>query len=182
MQHHAHEGNTPSHGLKVGIGTLAVTALYERLLAQPLDNLDVKRCVAAWPDLPAWLMRAQHIFDSDDLRIVAVRETGAKRCRPDQLAAQLNILRSIWPDLRSRLRAQLIPFPALREMLREAGAAIEPEQIGITRARLRESFTSAFFIRRRFTVLDLAMRAGLLDTLLDEIFGPGGIWPAGPAM
>jgi hypothetical protein len=31
-------------------------------------------------------------------------------------------------------------------------------------------------------VLDLAMRTGLMDALLDEIFGPGGVWPAGPAM
>ena len=32
MQHHTHEGKAPSHGFKVGIGTLAVTALYEFVL------------------------------------------------------------------------------------------------------------------------------------------------------
>jgi len=29
MQHHTHEGRTPLHGFKVGIGTLAVAGLYE---------------------------------------------------------------------------------------------------------------------------------------------------------
>jgi glycerol-1-phosphate dehydrogenase [NAD(P)+] len=62
-------------------------------------------------------------------------------------------------------------------MLQDAGAPTEPEQIGITRARLRQSYWQAFCIRRRFTVLDLAVRTGLLDTCLEEIFGPAGLWP-----
>ena len=41
MQHHTHNGHAPSHGVKVGIGTLAVTALYERMLEQPFDQLDI---------------------------------------------------------------------------------------------------------------------------------------------
>jgi hypothetical protein len=31
-------------------------------------------------------------------------------------------------------------------------------------------------------VLDLAVRTGLLDALLDDIFGSHGIWPTGPAL
>ena len=62
-------------------------------------------------------------------------------------------------------------------MLREAQAPTEPEQIGITRERLRRSFWQAFCIRRRFTALDLAARTGLLDSCLDYIFGPLGLWP-----
>ena len=50
MQHHRHEGKAPSHGFKVGIGTLAATALYDYLLAQSLEELDINGCCAAWPD------------------------------------------------------------------------------------------------------------------------------------
>ena len=38
-----------------------------------------------------------------------------------------------------------------------AGAPTQPQQIGITRERLRESFARAYHIRRRFTVLDVAL-------------------------
>jgi glycerol-1-phosphate dehydrogenase [NAD(P)+] len=31
MEHHTHNGRIPSHGFKVGIGSLASTALYESL-------------------------------------------------------------------------------------------------------------------------------------------------------
>lgn len=177
MQHHTHNGEVPSHGLKVGIGTLAVTALYERLLKYPFEQLDVNRCCAAWPDTTSWIERAEMLFPSGDLRTVATREIAAKHISPDALREQLELLRGIWPKLRQWLRNQLIPFNDLSSMLQAANAATEPEQIGITRERLRDSYWRAFFIRRRFTVLDLAVRAGLLEPLLDDIFGPHGHWP-----
>ncbi len=61
-------------------------------------------------------------------------------------------------------------------MLREAGCPSEPEQIGISRERLRLSYEQAYYIRRRFTVLDLAMRLGVFHSALDELFGPEGAW------
>src|SRR6185295_3608720 len=48
MQHHKHNGRTPWHGFKVGIGTLAVTTFYEWMLQQPLENLDVDACCKEW--------------------------------------------------------------------------------------------------------------------------------------
>ena len=49
MQHHTHDGVAPSHGFKVGIGTLASLALYEVLLRRDLEHLDVDAAVARWP-------------------------------------------------------------------------------------------------------------------------------------
>lgn len=180
MQHHTHNGHAPSHGLKVGIGTLAVTALYEALLKRPLAELDVDQCCAAWPDEAAWVQRARDLFGEGELAAVALLEIAAKHSSTDQLRQQLQRLRSVWPDLRRELRQQLIPLTTLKEMLRTAGAATEPEQIGISRDRLRAGYWQAFFIRRRFTVLDLAMRAGVLDGCLNELFGPPGRRPAAP--
>ena len=180
MQHHTHNGRAPSHGFKVGIGTLAVTALYERLLECPLDQLDVGRCCAAWPNQAGWAHRVRERFGEGDLATVASKETLAKAGDQESLRAQLSRLRGVWPQLRPQLREQLIPFTTLREMFHAAGAPTEPEQIGISRERLRNSFWQAFFIRRRFTVLDLAVRAGVLDECLDDIFGVDGIWPLRP--
>ncbi len=174
MQHHIHEGRAPSHGVKVGIGTLAVTALYEDLLALPLHELDIDRCLANWPTPEQWNRRIERRFTDPALRAVALREMEAKACDADTLRRQLQTLCDHWPVLRGRLRAQLLPIATLRRHLDEVGAATEPEQIGISRERLRETFWSAFFIRRRFTVLDFAARAGLLDECLDRLFSRQG--------
>jgi glycerol-1-phosphate dehydrogenase [NAD(P)+] len=167
MQHHTHNGRAPSHGFKVGIGTLAVTALYERLLTKEVEKLDVECLCAAWPDEKAWAARARDWLGKGELAEGAARELHEKHSSSEQLRTQLRLLKAVWPKL--------------REMLQDAGAPTEPEHIGITRARLRESYSRAFCIRRRFTVLDLAVRTGFLDTGLDEIFGPAGLWPTAAA-
>src|SRR5204862_59690 len=60
---------------------------------------------------------------------------------------------------------------------RELDAApAQPHEIGIPRGRLRESFDRAYHIRRRFTVLDVAVRTATRAPLLDALFGPAGIW------
>jgi glycerol-1-phosphate dehydrogenase [NAD(P)+] len=66
-------------------------------------------------------------------------------------------------------------------MFRDAGCPDNPETIGISRERLRTSYRQASLIRRRFTVLDLARRAGVFDACLDRIFSPAGPWPIGAA-
>jgi glycerol-1-phosphate dehydrogenase [NAD(P)+] len=180
MQHHTHGGRAPSHGLKVGIGTLAVTALYEMLLEQPLEELDVDRCGAEWPTEETWIQRATELFSAGELRDVALREIRAKSDSANRVRTQLELLRDKWPQLRERLRRQLIPSETLASMLAQAGAAIQPEQIGISRARLRDSFCQAFFIRRRFTVLDVAVRTRLIEPLLQQLFGPGERWEIQP--
>lgn len=170
MEHHVHDGVAPSHGFKVGVATLAVTRLYEQLLAHDFAALDVDACVAAWPAADALEAGLRQQFAGTDFVETAVTETRAKHVPPAELRAQLLRLRTIWPDLRARLRAQLLPSAELERRLALVGAPTAPEQIGITRERLRASFRRAYHIRRRFTVLDLAVRTGILDTLLARQF------------
>jgi glycerol-1-phosphate dehydrogenase [NAD(P)+] len=177
MQHHTHEGKAPSHGFKVGIGTLAITALYEYVLEQPIEKLDVEACCEAWPDEVALEKLIPQRFSQGDLTVVALQESRAKWVSRDELREQLRKLCEMWPGLKERLRQQLLPFVELKQMLSDAGAPVEPEEIGISRDRLRESFWLAYFLRRRITVLDLAVRTDLLDKALKHIFGPGGRWP-----
>ena len=179
MQHHVNEGRTPLHGFKVGIGTLAVAGLYEYLLARNLEDLDVAGCCARWPDEAGLEKTVRALFSQADLTAVALNESRAKWVDAAGLRRQLETLRQVWPDLKRRLRQQLIPRLELKGMLRAAGAPVEPEEIGISRARLREGFGQAYCLRRRFTVLDLAVRCGLLEPALSELFGPGDPWPVG---
>ena len=170
MQHHTHNGKAPSHGFKVGIGMLASSALYEHLLAEPLERLDVERAVAAWPDPTAIEASIQREFALPELADKAREEMRAKHVSREQLREQLTTLRQVWPSLRDRLREQLLPFEELKRRLAEAGCPTSPEQIGISPARLRGSYFQAYCIRRRFTVLDVAARAGLLSSLVDAVF------------
>jgi glycerol-1-phosphate dehydrogenase [NAD(P)+] len=108
--------------------------------------------------------------------MVSIEEALVKYVTADELRFQLELLKRVWPQLRERLSAQLVPFGEIQRCFGIVGAPTEPEQIGVTRQYLRDSFRRAQFIRRRFTVLDLAVRTGILDKWLDGIFGPRGVW------
>jgi len=179
MQHHTHNGSAPSHGFKVGLGTLVVAALYEYVLSRDPADLDVAACCARWPGEAQREARVRALFDQEDLTAIALQESRAKWVDAAALGHQLATLRSVWPDLKARLRQQLIPRPELQARLRAAGAPVEPEEIGISRARLRASVEQAYYLRRRFTVLDLAARCGWLEPAVRAVFGPDGPWPVG---
>lgn len=163
MQHHTYHGQAPSHGQKVGVATVAVTALYEQLLACPTMPIAPSQAAAKWPTASEQAHAIDELFDDPTLRDLATRETQAKAIDRDALLVQLTQLEQRWPELCEGLRRQLIPLQQLREMLAKVGAPIAPQQIGITVERLRRSFRQAQMIRRRFTILDLAVRLGTLE-------------------
>ncbi len=176
MEHHIYQGVAPSHGFKVGIATLAVTAFYEQLLVLPLQSLNIQEAAAEWERSSESEQQIRARFHGTDFVERAVEESSAKSISRSALELQLQRLQLAWPVLVERLRAQLLPASDIQQRLREVGAPAEPEEIGISRSRLRESFIRAFYIRRRFTVLDVAMRSGYMNTILGKLFGPGGRW------
>jgi glycerol-1-phosphate dehydrogenase [NAD(P)+] len=177
MQHHGHNGVAPSHGFKVGIGSLASLELYRVLLRRDLGRLDVDAAVSAWPSIEQVEARIAALLGSGELAEKAIEETRAKHPASGVLREQLVRLCRGWPALRERLTRHLQPFLDSRAMLRQAGCPADPEQIGVSRARLRSSYEQAYYIRRRYTVLDFASRLGLFEPALDALFGPGGPWP-----
>lgn len=177
MQNHTHNGALPSHGFKVGIGTLASLALYELLLVQDSITLSIDRAVEVWPSFNELEHRITACLGDGELSATGRQEMRAKYATREELREQLTRLRNAWPGLQTRLRPHLLSLSEARDMLREAGCPFEPEQIGIPRERLRLSYEQAYFIRRRFTVLDFAERWGLTGRVLEKLFGAGGPWP-----
>jgi glycerol-1-phosphate dehydrogenase [NAD(P)+] len=170
MQHHTHDGHAPSHGFKVGVATLAVARLYEALYERFTASLSIDLAVDRWPTWDETARQITELFDIDELRDKALEETRAKYVGPDVIRQQLERVRQIGPALWGGLRGQLPPSSQIERMLSDVGAPTQPEEIGISRERLRRSYRLAYHIRRRFTVLDLAVRAGVLDECLDRIF------------
>lgn len=164
MEHHVMaDGTMPSHGFQVSIGTLASTALYEQALKDDFSNLDIEKCVAQWPTLDETRREALALFENTDFPTIGATEMEAKYIDGEQLRRQLTILCDNWLAIRERLKAQLVPLPELRRRLKEVGAPVDPEQIGISKERLKVSADRAQRIRRRFTILDLGKRTCRLD-------------------
>ena len=178
MQGLSHDGRTVSHGFKVALGTLASTLLYEELLKTDLAALDIDETVSRWPSLAALEdnVRQTQPAHLPHMGERALEEVRAKYVERDEIARRLRTLKDVWPELRDRLCDQLIPSKELRHLLRAAGCPTTPEEVGLTRDQLRTSYTAARQIRRRYTVLDLALETGLFQPAVDALFAPGGAW------
>jgi glycerol-1-phosphate dehydrogenase [NAD(P)+] len=177
MEGLGHDQQPPlSHGFKVGVGSVAIAALYGRILERDLSALDIEALRSAWltPEEVEEAVEAAHT--TPGLDEAAVKETLAKYIDADQLAQRLALLRERWPALRERVMEQLIPAEQLREMLQAAGCPTGPAEIGLRRSAFKETYSRAQMIRRRYTILDLATETGILGECVDELFEPGGFW------
>ena len=180
MEHLKYNGASVSHGFKVGIGTLASTAFIEMLLDTPVETLDIEKCVAAWKSWEKTERDIRAVFDNDPEFVArGLKETRDKYVDKEGLREQLMRLKRAWPELRGRIRSQIIPFGEVHRRLELVGAPCEPEQIGISRARFRASFEKIPYMRSRYTVVDVAFRCGWMEEWLDRLFGKGGVWEVG---
>jgi glycerol-1-phosphate dehydrogenase [NAD(P)+] len=168
-----------SHGFKVGVGTVSIAALYERMLERDLARLDIDVAVRAWPSWEEVERRVRAALATTGLDDAAIEETRAKYIDADELARRLALLAERWPALRDRVRKQLMPAQQVRALLKEAGCPTTPAEIGLTVDSLKTTYRRAQMIRRRYTILDLASETGVLDECVDELFAGDGFWAEG---
>ncbi len=162
------EGFEASHGFKVAVASVGITALYEKLLAFDADTL----CRMASPGTE------RRVREQEIARLLvrdcygnSVREVAlGKFLEDDALAARRQTIYDSWDSLRRQIAGQLYPLPELKTMLRSVGAPVDPADIGLSQEQFAGAFARAQLIRNRYTVLDLVYELGLpLEKLAAEI-------------
>jgi len=171
------EGKHVSHGFKVGIGTLVSTAELEFLLEKGLEDIDVEACVAAWKSWEEMESEIRTLMAGKPGHIArALVEAKGKYVDKEGLRNQLEKLKAAWPELSMKIREQIISFDQVRENLRLVGAPYEPEMIGVSRERFRQTVSYIPFMRSRFTNIDVIYRLGWMDEFVERMFGKDGLW------
>jgi glycerol-1-phosphate dehydrogenase [NAD(P)+] len=172
------EGQPAAHGACVGIGAIAMLALYEWLLDREVAA--AARGIDAGQPVDKRLVEAEieRSFVQPWLVDSARTETMAKLPTPGRRAARMHALADAWPILVPRLRTRLLPAATLAQWLREAGGASHPSELGVALPKMAADYRRARLIRRRYTVLDVLEDLGWLDEAVDALFSPQGFWGA----
>lgn len=160
------EGIEASHGFKVGIGTLAVTAMMTE--AFRLSAAELRR-VASPPSGPEEREREIAALLSRGVYGDAAGIAMTKFLSGNELLERRSLIASKWEQMGERVLRQLIPFNEMKRQFQRAGCPVHPAEIGLVRADFRDGFRRAQLIRKRYTVLDLAYEAGILELLLDRM-------------
>ncbi|MGB3223906.1 MAG: iron-containing alcohol dehydrogenase [Desulforhopalus sp.] len=153
-------GKHDLHGRQVGIASILMAALYEKVLAI---------------DCPVFYEIPRQV-DEDYWGIltpVVAREYEKKlpRC---QMVVEILSRPEAWEKLRELLRADMVPAMKLKNCLSQAGAAhrigdIEHFGVPLTRTKLLTVIRNANQMRERFTILDLAMLLGVIPNALEDL-------------
>ncbi len=165
------DGTHVSHGFKVGIGTLVSTASLEFLLEQDLNAIDTDACVAAWPSWEKMEADIRTLFEGKPGHLArALKESRDKYVDADGLRSQIEALKAAWPELRGKIRSQILPFDQVYESLKAVGAPYKSEMICVSREHLMQTFDYIPYMRSRFTNVDAIFRLGLLPSLKKRLF------------
>ncbi|MCA3556174.1 iron-containing alcohol dehydrogenase [Aestuariivirga sp.] len=150
-----HPGST--HGQQVGVASLAIARLHHELLAL---------------DQPP-LIRATHIEEKEFVArygeaIGRMCHAEARKKSFDRAGAEAfnRKLAAMWPQLRGELRPMLMDPAKMKAALAAAGGPTTATELGLDRQVWRDAMKFARDVRNRWSFLDLADDAGLLDDFL----------------
>jgi glycerol-1-phosphate dehydrogenase [NAD(P)+] len=141
------------HGEQIGVTTLSMARLQERLLGGDPPRLE--------PSAPNESSITAHF--GAELGAACWTEFQGKRLDGERVEALNARLRDGWDEIRARLRAIVIPAARLEAILQAAGAPTTPEELGWPRGFYLEALRHAREIRNRYTFLDLAADSGALQ-------------------
>lgn len=175
MEGLCYNGKHVSHGFKVSIGTLVSTACLEYLVGKDFTSMDIDKAVAQWPEWEEMEKTIHEVFDGKPGHLArGLVESKGKYTDREGVRKQLEAVKNNWPELREKIRKQIIPFNEVYDCLKRVGAPYEPEMIGVSREKLCSTFRAIPFMRNRFTGIDLIYRAGLMEEVENYLFGKGG--------
>ena len=145
------------HGEQVGVATLTVSRMQHALLqAERPPEVRSTR-------LDETAMRARYGRALGEQFIAQLKAKA-----PDEnAAARMNArLAEVWPAMTERLRAVMVPTARLYDALKAGGAPTTGEDLGLSPAFYRAAVRHAREIRDRYSILDLAGDAGVLEDLV----------------
>ncbi len=141
------------HGEQIGVTTLTMARLQERLLAGGPPRLR-----ASAPDEVS--IKAHF---GPELGSACWAEFEGKKLDAGQAEALNAKLAERWDEIRAQLRSVTLPSAKLEAVLKAADAPTTPKELGWPRAFYLDAVRHAREIRDRYTFLDLAADIGELD-------------------
>ena len=162
-------GENPSHGFKVAIGTLISTRMMEWAFAH--SKADIESICAKAKEVSVAERSAQidkHLLGTpiyDSVKKVCI----GKLLTGDALKARRQDMIDNWDVMKTRVKEQILPYAEMERRFQVLGCPTKPAEIGLNESELRRGIFVAAMIRNRYTILDLLFELGLLEQAIDDV-------------
>lgn len=160
------EGKKPVlHGIKVGVGMLAVIKMYEMLREEQPDFIAAKK---RQPDYEAWKKKVCDCYEEAAPGILELEEQCGKN-RVENRNKRLNIMAEKWTNIQKLIETEIPSGKKMEELMAGIGEPTKPQQIGISKELVRDAVILAKEVRNRFTILQVLWDLGLLEKYAEKI-------------
>lgn len=154
------------HGTQVGVGTVLILKLVEKLRKTEVD-FDDARAVARSYDQAAWEYAIHAAYGPAAEGVIAM-EASARKNAPAARLDRIDAMENHWSQILALL-AGLPSSEKIMEILRSLDSPCLPSEIGVDDALLKRTFLYCKEVRARYTILQMVWDLGLLDPLSDEV-------------
>ena len=154
------------HGTQVGVGTVLVLRLVERLLKTEVD-FDAARSAARAYDPTAWEAAVRRAYGPAADGVIAM-EAQAQKNETSARLRRIDAMEEHWEEIRTLLE-DLPSSGEIEHILRSLGSPSLPGEIGVEGELLKNTFLYCKEVRARYTILQMVWDLGLPDTLSDQV-------------
>ena len=160
------EGKKPIlHGIKVGVGMIAVTKMYEMLKE---EHPDFAAAAKRQPDYESWKKKVCDCYEDAAPGILELEEECHKNSVENR-NKRLQVMEEKWPEICALIEKEIPSHRDMEKMMASLGEPVNPHQIGISSEMVKDAVILAKEVRNRFTILQVLWDLGLLETYAQKI-------------
>jgi len=165
-----------SHGNKVGLGTVASSAVYDLLADLDVASVDPAKRAAEWLTPEQNDERVAALQPIPAIRDAALAQSRDKYVPVAQAAARVQLIKDHWQNILDRVGPQVMPAAEIADKLKRVGGPYHVAQVGIDLEKLKLTYYQSQTIRSRYTIFDALFELGLFEQVVESLFAPGGYW------
>jgi glycerol-1-phosphate dehydrogenase [NAD(P)+] len=147
------------HGAKVGVATVMVAQLYDRVRALSRAELSDLLEAATWPARDEEIARIRAAYGDLADGVIADHKAFLETT-PAQVEALKQTILAHWDEIQA-IAAQVPPAATVADLLQRAGGPATAEAIGFDAAERDLGFDNGHYLRNRFTVRKLVRVLGI---------------------
>lgn len=153
------------HGTKVGIATILIAGLYQRLREEGLAETRVSQI--EYPNCESWVTDIKSAYQDAASEIVALEKRSQKNSL-EGWQKRIKTIQQRWTAIQEVL--QTVPSSnEIEEIISAAGGVVEPGDAGLSPELVREALLFAKEVRPRYTILQLLWDLNLLSVYTLEV-------------
>jgi len=156
------------HGIQVGVATLLVCEIYDKLIRFTPDRAKAEKFLKEF-DSEKWAENVRRVFGDTAPEIFAIEKKAGKNA-PENHARRMNAILDNWDEIHKTMVEELPDYRELYEAMKAVGMPMTPEELDLSRQDVRDAFICSRDMRDRYLMSSMLWDIGELYDFADEFF------------